>query len=131
MSRPEMLWASLVLIAAGGCIHDSFLNFATNKARYTRVVDGAPGLVSTMVEEGFSSAGVTVLLKRHEHEIRLAGQTKSGQVFCVYIRPDKASPSSKSTVTIKWDRQSDEQLWDSVLERLPPSASTENDSPKE
>ena len=131
MSRPMMVCAGLFLLGAVGCLNDAFLARPSNTVKYTRVVDGAPGVVSTMLEEGFSSVGVSVLVKRQDGDIRLGGQSKSGQIFCVYVRPDKkATASAKSIVTVKWDKQPDEELWASVVEWLANCVSEETDSPK-
>ena len=115
MSRTGMLCAGLVLLAAVGCFNDSFLAYPLGTAKYRRVVDGTPSLVSAVLEEGFGGIGITMFTKRHGEEIRLAGQTKTGQVFCVYVRPGKEVTSTKSVVTVKWDSQPDEQLWGSVV----------------
>ena len=131
MSRSVMLCASLVLIATVGCVNDSFLAHFSGTARYRQVVDGTPGLVSTVLEEGFNGVGVTMFVKRQGEEIRLAGQTKSGQVFCVYVRPGRAAAASaNSVVTVKWDNQPDEELWKSILGWLATCAPEEDKSTK-
>jgi hypothetical protein len=115
MSRPVALCAGLLLVAVG-CIPDTFLSRSATSARYTRVVDGPPGRVSGVLEAGFSGSGIAILVKRQDGEIRLVGQTKSGQVFCFYVRPEKAP--TKSTVTVHWDGRPDEELWESVVQWL-------------
>ena len=130
MSRLVMLCASLVLLAMVGCVNDAFLANFSGMARYRQVVNGTPGLVSTILEEGFSGVGVTMFVKRQDEEIRLAGQTKSGQVFCVYVRPAKAAGSANSVVTVKWDSQPDEELWKSIVGWLATCAPEEDKSPK-
>src|SRR4051812_17120972 len=117
MSRPVMLWAGLLLLAAIGCAYDGFLAHPFGPARYTQVVDGAPGCVSAVLEAGFGSVGVPVLVKRQGAEIRLVGKTKSGQVFCVYVRSEKGA-EAKSAVTVQWDAQPDEDLWQAIVEWL-------------
>ena len=131
MFRPWMLCAGLVLLAMVGCVNDSFLAHPFSSGRYRQVVDGAPGPVSAALEEGFSGVGLTMFAKRQGEEIRLAGQTKSGQVFCVYVRPGRAAAASaNSVVTVKWDNQPDEELWKSILGWLATCAPEEDKSTK-
>lgn len=130
MSRPGIVCAGLVLLASVGCVGEAFLAPFTNTARYTQVADGTPGVVSAVLQEGFGGVGITMFVKRHGEEIRLAGQTKAGDVFCVYVRPGREAGAAKSLVTIKWDRQPDEPLWKSVVEWLATRA-PEKDGPAE
>ena len=116
MSRAAVLWAGL-LFAAVGCIHDVSLIRPWSAGRYTRAVPAAPPRVASVLEAGFSGSGVMVLVKRQDEEIRLVGKTKSGEVFCVRVRPEKAA-AAKSSVTVEWDGQPDEELWRSLLEWL-------------
>jgi hypothetical protein len=130
MSRLGMICAGLVLLAAVGCFNDSFLAHPFSAGRYRQVVDGKPGPVSAALEAGFSGVGVTMFVKRQGEEVRLAGQTKSGQVFCVYVRPGKSGASATSVVTVKWDGQPDEPLWLSIQGWLATSSPEKDGSPK-
>lgn len=128
MSRPGIVCAGLLLLASVGCVNEAFLAPFTNTGKYTQVVDATPGVASAVLQEGFGGVGITMFVKRHGEEIRLAGQTKANDVFCVYVRPGREATSTKSMVTIKWDGQPDEPLWKSVVEWLATCA-PEKDGP--
>lgn len=117
MPRPAVLWAGVLLLAAVGCVRDGFLAHPFRPARYTQVVDAAPGSVAAVLEAGFGSVGVPVLVKRDGGEIRLVGKTKAGQAFCVYLRSEKGA-AAKTSVRAHWDAQPDEDLWQGVVEWL-------------
>jgi hypothetical protein len=121
---------ALLLLALVGCVHDAYLAPADNASRYTQVVDAAPGLVSKALEAGFDSIGISVLVKRDGSEIRLVGQTRSRQVFCVYVRPLRTA-AAKSAVSVKWDAQPDEDLWESMVAWLGTLGNKEDTTPKE
>jgi hypothetical protein len=127
MSRPVAFCAGFLLVAVG-CIPDTFLSRSTGSARYTRVVDGPPARVASVLEAGFSGSGIAVLVKHEDGEFRLVGQTKSGQVFCFYVRSDKAP--TKSTVSVHWDAQPDEDLWETVVQWLATFTPPRDDAPK-
>jgi hypothetical protein len=118
MSRPALLCAGLVVLAASGCVGEALLAPFSTQTQFTRVADASPGVVSAVLQEGFGGVGLTMFVKRHGEEIRLAGQTKAGDVVCVYVRPGKDAGNKRSLVTVKWDRQPDEQLWKSIVEWL-------------
>ena len=131
MSRPGMVCAGLVLLAMVGCVNESFLTPFTATTKYRQVADGTPSVVANALEAGFGGVGITMFSKRHGEEVRLAGQTKSGDVFCVYVRPADEAGGKRSVVTVKWDRSPDEPLWASMVQWLTTSAPEENASPKE
>ena len=131
MSRPGMVCAGLVLLAMVGCVNESFLTPFTATTKYRQVADGTPSVVANALEAGFGGVGITMFTKRHADEIRLAGQTKAGDVFCVYVRPAEEAGGKRSVVTVKWDRSPDEPLWASMVQWLTTSAPEENASPKE
>ena len=131
MTRPGMVCAGLVLLAAVGCVNESFLASFTPTTKYRQVVDGTPSVVANALEAGFGGVGITMFSKRHGEEVRLAGQTKSGEVFCVYVRPAGEAGAKRSVVTVKWDRSPDEPLWTSMVQWLTTSAPEETALPKE
>jgi hypothetical protein len=110
-----MVCASTLLFALTGCSGGSFLTSAANPAGHKQVVAGSIDQVSTLLETGLSEAGVTVLTKRLNGEIRLAGMTKSEKVFCLYVKRQETDGGPKSAVTIRWDRQSDDPFWQNVV----------------
>jgi hypothetical protein len=117
MSRAAVLRAGLLLLAAAGCVHDVSLIRPWGAGRYTRTVPAAPPRVASVLEAGFSGCGVMVLVKRQDDEIRLVGRTKANEVFCAHVRPEKAT-AARSSITVEWDGQPDEELWGALLEWL-------------
>jgi hypothetical protein len=124
-----MLGVGLILLVAVGCVHDAFLARPPSAPRYTRVVDSAPSCVATALEAGFGSLDLPVLLKRDRGEIHLAGTTKSGQIFAVYVRRGKAASAATTVVTVKWDGEPDEKLWEAIVGWLAICARQENNPP--
>jgi hypothetical protein len=105
-----------MLLAGVGCVHDAYLAHSGNAVRYTRVVDNTPNCVAAVLEAGFGSIDVVVVVKRTKGEIRLVGTTKSGRVFGVFVR--RGQSAETSVVTVHWDGEPDERLWESLVEWL-------------
>jgi hypothetical protein len=108
-----MLCAAALLIAAG-CVTHSFLAAPDGAARHRHVVAGSLAEVAAALEVGLNEAGVTVLVKRLDHEVRLAGQTRSGKIFCLYVKPDRTTEGDRTVVTVRWDTVPDEPFWQTV-----------------
>ena len=125
--RTGMVYASALLLAALGCTSRAFLAQPAASAGYREVVAGTPGEVAAVLESGLSDAGVPVLVKHKSGEVRLAGRTKSGQVFCLYVKSEKTTTAQRTAVTIHWDRAPDEPFWRTVGELLSEYASEEEE----
>ena len=128
MSRlPGMACAAAVVFAVAGCVFDSFPT-PIGSGCPQQVVSGSSNLVSAQLEEGLREAGVSFVTKRVGSEIRLAGRTASGQVFCIHLYGDKKAGAEKTLVRINWDRAADEPFWQMVLRLLATPASDSSDS---
>jgi hypothetical protein len=125
--RPELLWVSVLLLVAAGCPNRAFLSPPESSMGYKKLVDGRPGQVSAILEAGLNSSGCPVIVKRERGDVRLAGQSSSGQVFCIYVRPEQTVAGQRTAVILKCDRQPDPQLWETVVDCLAVSAERRND----
>jgi len=112
--------AGVLLFAVLGCGPGAFLAPFPGTSHRQQVVADKLERVSARLEEGLSDAGVSVLTKRVGPEMRLAGQTKSGKVFCLHLYAEKAGGEDRTLVRIKWDREADEAFWELVLSLLGP-----------
>ena len=107
--------AGVLLLAAVGCSPGAFLAPFPGTFNRQQVIADKLERVSARLEEGLSDAGVSVLTKRVGPEMRLAGQTKSGKVFCLHLYADKKDGEDRTLVRVKWDREADEAFWQLVL----------------
>jgi hypothetical protein len=112
--------AALVCVAAG-CVSQSFLAPWGSAPTEKWLVNEYYGSVGAAVETGLTDQGVRVVSKRLADEVRVAGQTKSGKVFCLYIKP-APDDREKATVALRWDREADEAFRKMVVELLKPPA---------
>jgi hypothetical protein len=107
-----MVCAGALLLGAAGCfLGDAFLASPVAAARYRCEVADKYASVAADVEQALNEAGVSVLTKRLDGEIRLAGQSKDGKVFCLYVKRKKTEAGETSMISVKWDRAPDEELW--------------------
>jgi hypothetical protein len=116
MSRLAIVGVGLVLLGAAGCVHDGFLAPSQGMIEYSLVVDNTPACVADVLEVGFNSVDVMVIVKRMKKEIRLVGMSKSGKVFGIFLRHGEAPYTT--AVTVKWDREPDKKLSESIDEWL-------------
>jgi hypothetical protein len=107
--------AGVLLLAAAGCGPGAFLAPFPFTSNRQQVVDDKMEQVSARLQAGLSDAGVAVLTKRVGPEMRLAGQTKSGKVFCLHLYAQKVDGADRTLVRVKWDREPDEAFWEQVL----------------
>jgi hypothetical protein len=120
--------AAVLILAVIGCSLDSFLIAPTGLTGQKQVVAGSVAQVSAKLEEGFSEAGISVLTKQVGTEIRLAGQTKSGKIFCVHLYGEKVEGKDKTLVRVKWDRDADDEFWRMVLKLVATPAPDSKDN---
>jgi hypothetical protein len=104
----------LLLCAAIGCPLHSFLG-STGVLGEKSAVAAPYTEVAATLETGLNDKGISVLTKRLDGEIRLAGRTKSGEVFCLDV---KRAKGEKTVVSVRWDQKPDEQFWQTVVELL-------------
>jgi hypothetical protein len=107
--------AGVLVLVVAGCTFDSFLTPLTGSLIQKQAVSCSLAQVSAKLEEGLSEAGIAVLAKQLGSEIRLAGRTKSGKVFCLYLYGQKVAGADKTLVHIKWGQEADEPFWQMVL----------------
>lgn len=120
--------AGVLLLAAIGCSLDSFLASSAGSSGPKQIAAGSVTEVSAKLQEGFSEAGISVLAKQVGTEMRLAGRTTSGNIFCLHLYGEKVAGKDKTLVHVKWDREADEAFWRMVLELLATPASDSSDS---
>jgi hypothetical protein len=101
----------VLLLASAGCSLTPLL--APHPEQ--QVVADPIDRVATRIQDGLSEAGVPVLTKRVGGEVRLAGMTKSGKVFCLHLYAKKLEGAEKTLVRVQWDREADEPFWQTVL----------------
>jgi hypothetical protein len=106
--------AGVLLLAVAGCSLDSFLAPFPGVTNRQQLVAGKLEQVSARLQAGLGDAGVPVLTKRVGNEMRLAGMTKSGKVFCLHLYAEKAGGEDRTLVRVKWDRQADGPFWELV-----------------
>ncbi|HZY85250.1 MAG TPA: hypothetical protein VFE78_10500 [Gemmataceae bacterium] len=115
--------AGVLLLAVAGCSLDSFLTPFPGTPDPRQVVAAPLAQVAARLEEGLSEAGVPVLTKPVGREMRLAGMTKSGKVFCLHLYAEKVAGADRTLVRVKWDRGADDPFWQMVLELAATAAS--------
>jgi hypothetical protein len=123
------LGCAAACLAATGCLDRVFLASSAEQAKYSRAVDAVPSQVELALQMALSEAGTLVLAKRQPNEVRLVGQTKSGEVICVRVRPVQVAGKSQSVVSVQWGRHPDEQLWQVITEALADFAPAEGGAP--
>jgi hypothetical protein len=124
-----MLGASLILLAAVGCVHNGFLAQQPAAPRYARALNGTPASVAAALEAGFDSIDLLVLRKRDKGEIRLVGTALTGRPFCVHVR--RGASAATTVVRVQWDGEPDERLWESIVGWLAVCAAQKDNPPEE
>jgi hypothetical protein len=116
-----MVCAAALVCMAVGCVGNSFLA-PWNRAPVERWSVNEPyKTVAAVLDTGLNDQHVQHACNPVKGEVRIAGQTKSGKVFGLYVRPAKDS-YEKAVVSLFWDREADEVFRRMVLELLKPPA---------
>jgi hypothetical protein len=115
MSRRMGMVCAALLCATVGCVGNSLLAPWFAARGYKQVVAEPCNTVEVILETGLHERGIKVLTKRDRGEIRMAGQTKSGKVFCFYLTPQRTEKEDKTLVWLCWDRDADEQFQQTVI----------------
>jgi hypothetical protein len=121
-----MVCAAALVCVAAGCVSQSFLAPWGSAPLERWVVNEYYGSLGAALETGLSDQGIRIVPKRLADEVRLAGQTRSGKVFCLYIKP-APDDREKATVALRWDREADEVFRKMVVELLKPPAKDRED----
>jgi hypothetical protein len=111
--------AGVLLLAAAGCSLDSFLSPYSGGAGRQQVVDDKLEQVAARLEDGLRDAGVSVLTKRVGQELRLAGQTQEGKVYCLRLWAEKAGGADRTRVCLKWN-EAGSPFWQLVVSLAEP-----------
>jgi hypothetical protein len=117
MSRSVGIVCAVALLTAG-CLRDVLA--PGRAAPGTQTVSASMNVVSELLQQGLCDLGVVVREKSEPEEVKLAGLTRSGKVFCLRVRPEKVEGRPRSVVTIVWDGEADEAFWGQVLQILAP-----------
>jgi hypothetical protein len=103
--------AGALLLAAVGCLSDSFLMPQFVVAGPKTVVSSSVFDVSSKLNAGLSDAGIMVQMNRVGSDLRMVGASKNGTVFCLHVSPAPKSGGKKTLVRMQWDRGGDDELW--------------------
>jgi hypothetical protein len=111
--------AGVLLLAAVGCMGDTFLGRQIVVYGPMVVVPGSVSEVSAKLMDGLSEAGMMLSKRWVGDDYRISSQWKSHMVFCLHMKQMKdAANGVKTQVRIQWDRGGDEELWQLVLKIL-------------
>jgi hypothetical protein len=124
--RVGVVCAGVLILAAAGCLPDAFLATVGGPDPQQVVVAGTVPIVSVRVQEAVADAGLSVLSKLVGDDLRLAGMTKGGKVYCLHLRPIKVDGKDMTRIRIKWDKETDEEFWRTVV--LPVAGQAESDA---
>jgi hypothetical protein len=112
--------AGVFLVAVAGCAGDSFLVSFSRASPQHLVVPGDVVGVSLRLKEALSGAGISVQEKSVGDDMRIAGLTKGGKVFCIHLRQDTQEGAIRVKVTLQWDKEADENFWQTIVRPLAP-----------
>jgi hypothetical protein len=121
--------AGALLSAAAGCSLGSFTVALAPPGGPKQVVPGTVAEISARLQAGLSDAGIAVIAKRQEQEVRLVCRAKQGRMHCLILKPDKAKGGEKTVVTVNWDREADERFWQMIVGMLTAPAADETALP--
>jgi len=107
-----------VLLLAIGCSPDLLRVPFLGPARPQLVVAGSVVEVSCRLQEALTDAGISVKSKLQGDDLRLAGQTKTGKVFCFHLRKEQTPGTPKTRIILQWDREPDEDFWRTIVQPL-------------
>lgn len=118
MSRFMGVGCIIALLLVAGCSPDLLRVPFLGQARPQRIVTGSVVEVSCRLQEALSGAGISVLSKLQGDDLRLAGQTKTGKVFCFHLRKEQTPGAQKTRIILQWDREPDEDFWRTIVQPL-------------
>jgi hypothetical protein len=116
--RMGVVFASTLLVAAAGCSGGSFLLSSLSPGGKQQVVSGSVDQVSTHLQGALSNAGFLVAATKDGQDVRLAGVTKSGKRFTLFLKRRQTDAGESTVVSIDWAADADEPFWLTVLELL-------------
>lgn len=105
----------VLMLAAAGCIFDSFVIPGAVVYGPKLVVAGRVGEVSAKLQDGLSGSDIVLFTNRVGADLRISGQVlKTGFVFCLHLSEKKIGGSVKTVLRMQWDRGGDEELWQRI-----------------
>lgn len=110
--------ASALFLALPGCVTPGSTRSSTAADPYRMKVTGTTAQVAATLQTGLNEAGVVVMVGQVGEVIRLGGQSKSGKIFCIHVKPGKGKNQDQTVVSIRWDRDPDQKLWQTVVDIL-------------
>jgi hypothetical protein len=128
-----LVLAGALLGAAAGCLSGSPQTSAPSPAAKPKrkVVAGGVRKVSAGIFEALADAGVVVVEKRQDEEVRLVGAAPSGKMFAVVLRPARTGDGTE--IAVAWGGEPDKQVAQvlrQALEAMGPQAEdSAGDSP--
>jgi hypothetical protein len=105
-----------LVLALTGCTLDSFLVPNPPLHPYRQVVPGKVDEVADRIQEGLIPHGVSLMTKKEGNERRLAGRTKSGEIFCLHLYGQQAGGVNNTLISCQWNRSPDEAFWKVVVQ---------------
>jgi hypothetical protein len=126
-----MVCAGALLLVVSACVPRSFLAPPASSPRYRQLAAGSLAQVAATLETGLGEVGISVLVKRLPGEVRLVGQSKSGEIFCLYVKSVQVAGAKRTVVSVRWDRRPDDQFWATVVELLSEVGPEEGESADE
>jgi hypothetical protein len=117
--RVGVVCAAVSLVVLAGCSLPSLRAPFGGPRKQQIVVAGPVVEVSGRLQEALSEAGISVLTKFQGGDLRMAGMTKTGKVFCFHLYPAESEGKEKTRILLEWDRGGeDESLWRTVVQPL-------------
>jgi hypothetical protein len=113
--RMGVVCAGILLMAGAGCSSDSLMVAFTRAKPQKLNAEGSVVEVSYRIKDACADAGVALVTKLVGDDLRMAGVTKAGKVFCLHLRKDKAETGESTLIEMQWDREADEEFWRKVL----------------
>jgi hypothetical protein len=110
--------AAALLFAAAGCSAASLLLSWTESGGKQQVVSGSVDQTSANLQAALKNAGIIVSANQVGEEVRLHGETKSHKRFVLVLKRRQTSSGENTAISIEWEKDADEQFWQTVLEQL-------------
>jgi hypothetical protein len=116
--RIGVVFAGALLVAVAGCSGGSFLLSSLVPGGKQQVVSGSVDQVSAHLQAALSNVGVRVAASQDGQDVRLAGVTKSGKRFTLFLKHRKTDAGESTVISVDWAADADEPFWLTVLELL-------------
>ncbi len=116
--RIGVVFAGALLIAAAGCSGGSFLLSSFGPGGKQQVISGSVDRVSAHLQGALGNAGFLVSASKDGQDVRLAGFTKSGKRFTLFLKHRKTDAGESTAISVDWAADADESFWLTVLGML-------------